>query len=392
MAKSTPAKPRIAFIYLGRRGSLGRFTLELAQAAAGSDQYEFEFIISSNNEIAEEFEKFDLTVTKIETFDRATPYNLFAGFFSARRALMEHFSKRRPLAVVTLMPHVWSPLLAPQIRKLGIKYLTVIHDVIPHPGDATAWMTRWLSRDAKHADLVITLSRAVAERILEKRLVEPARILPLFHPDLLFESSLANRELPRDRPLRLLFFGRIMKYKGLSLLIDAVEMLRKEGVNIDLGVAGSGEIGTDLERLERLGAEVINRWIPDTEIGSILARYDAMACSHIEASQSGVACTAFGNAMPVVAMPVGGIAEQVIDSKTGVLARRSTPLAFADATHRLAVMPGLYESISNYLTETANDRSMDRFLNEIVMDVETLHTDQLQDPAPAQPRSGELTR
>ena len=43
-------------------------------------------------------------------------------------------------------------------------------------------------------------------------------------------------------PLRVLFLGRIMAYKGLPLLIEAVEKLRTEGMPVSLGVAGEGDI------------------------------------------------------------------------------------------------------------------------------------------------------
>ena len=48
---------------------------------------------------------------------------------------------------------------------MGIKYATVIHDGGAHPGDKTAITTRWLLRDARAADLVITLSQAVARSL-----------------------------------------------------------------------------------------------------------------------------------------------------------------------------------------------------------------------------------
>ncbi len=76
--------------------------------------------------------------------------------------------------------------------------------------------------------------------------------------------------------------------------------------------------------------------------------------------------------MPVVAMPVGGIAEQVVDGKTGVLARRVSAQAFADAIRRLIVDGRTYASISQHLHESAPDRSMGRFLSEITKEVELL--------------------
>jgi glycosyltransferase involved in cell wall biosynthesis len=170
----------------------------------------------------------------------------------------------------------------------------------------------------------------------------------------------------REATCPLTFFDHLTKHKGLELLIEAVELLRSEGIEIKLGVAGSGNLGQNEQRLRALDAEVINRWISDDEVGSILARYDAMACSHVEASQSGVAATAFGNCMPVIAMPVGGISEQVIDGRTGVLSRRMSARAFADATYRLTSDEKLYESISRNLSNTGFDRSMERFLSDIL--------------------------
>jgi glycosyltransferase involved in cell wall biosynthesis len=322
--------------------------------------------------MAEEFRRQQLDVFQVPTIDRLTPWDVIGRYAAARRAILNRLASRKPDAVVTLMPHIWSPLMAPSIKRLGTKYLTVIHDAVPHKGDETAWLTAWLLRDARHADLIITLSRAVAERLIGQKTVESSRILPMFHPDLSYGASLANRQLDPMQPFRVLFFGRIMAYKGLPLLIDAVETLLKQGFSIKLGVAGSGPLGSLRRRLEAIGAEIDNRWIPDHEVGRYLARYDAMVCSHLEASQSGVAAAAFGSNMPVIAMPIGGLTEQVIDQKTGILARRMTAISLADAIQRLAVLPGLYDGISASLTASSQDRSMDRFLNELIDEIRAL--------------------
>ena len=303
---------RVMFLYLGRRGALGQFTLELADAVSRMEGVEAEFAISSSNKLGPRIALLDMPVLWLDTFEKATPFSVLRNFFPARRRLLEQLEQTRPAAVVALMPHVWTPVLARSIRRLGIHYVSVIHDVVPHPGDATGALTKWLRREARVADLVITLSRTVADRLLTIEHIPPERILPLFHPNLLFGSALANRVRDPKRPLKVLFFGRIMKYKGLPQLIEALEMLAAEGVHVHLGVAGEGNIAKEAPRLAALGAEIINRWVEEDEVGPLLARYDALVLSHIEASQSGVAATAHGNCMPVVGMPVGGISEQIM--------------------------------------------------------------------------------
>jgi glycosyltransferase involved in cell wall biosynthesis len=377
----TDPPTRVAFLYLGRRGALGRFVLELTAAATEFERVETTIAVSRANACTPKLMGITDRVLALDTFRRATPFAIVSSFLTVRGHLLNRLERERPSAVVTLMPHIWTPLLAPAIKSLGIRYVTVIHDAVSHPGDPTGMVTPWLVREARLADLVVTLSRTVADRLISARKAPPDRVLPLFHPDLTFGTPPFARTRQPGRPLRLLFFGRILPYKGLPLLIDAVEMLRSEGIIVELGVAGLGKIGADWRRLKALGAEVTNRWIEDDEIGPLLARYDAIALSHIEASQSGVAAAAFGNCMPVVGMPVGGIAEQVIDGRTGVMAHRANARSFADAVHRLAVDLPLYQRISRHLKETTLDRSMGRFVDELVAETITLDRPARRAPA-----------
>ncbi len=360
-----PDQASIAFVSLGRRGALCRVTLELARAANEVENLNAAYFVSSANELIDRFRRERLALFECDTFAAASPLAIARNFARTRLLLLDYVRLQRPLAVVTLMPHLWTPLLAPAVRRLGALYATVIHDAAAHPGDPPGLLNGWLRRDAVGADLVVTLSQAVAQQLFDRGRIERERILRLFHPDLAFNGPPAPRPYPQ-RPLRVLFLGRILPYKGLPVLVEAVELLRGAGVAVELGVVGAGDLGALAPRLAALGAEVINRWVADAEIGPILARYDALACSHVEASQSGPAAAAFGSAMPVVGMPVGGIAEQVADCATGVLARRASAPAFAEALHRLIADPALYERISGHLAATAEARSMRRFVGELV--------------------------
>lgn len=356
----------VLFLYLGRRGALGRFTLELAQAARRNPEIRATFAISRMNQIAPDFIGLGTPLLLLDTFEKTFSLAAAKNFLVLRRCLLDKIASDRPAAVVTLMPHVWTPLLARSIRSSGTKYVTVIHDAIAHPGDPTAVLTPWLRSEASLADVVVTLSRTVADQLLQMGRVSGRKLLPLFHPDLNYDGHPSPRERKPDVPFRVLFLGRILKYKGLSILVEAIELLQAQGVDVHLGVAGSGDIEDVRSRLAGIRAEIINRWLDDHEIAPLLARYDAVALSHVEASQSGVAATAFGNSVPVIGMPIGGIVEQVIDGKTGVLAKQPTVVAFADAIRRLAVDRALYAQLSSYLSATRHERSMDEFLQQLL--------------------------
>ncbi len=359
-------RPKIAFIYLGRSPAFSGFVLELAEAIKRRADVDALFIVADRTQLCAGLGDAGVAIEPVETFYQRNLAHVTFGFIGARRRILRLLGELRPAAVVTLMPHIWSPLLTPQIKRLGIRYSTIVHDAEPHPGDPTARVTRWLVTDARYADVVFTLSQAVKRQLAGQGTVHGGKLSQLFHPDLTSGGHAVRRKLDPSQPFRLLFFGRIMAYKGLDVLIDAVKILRAQGTRVDLGVAGVGNLEDLGGRLGEIGAEVANRWLPAEDVRDLLSRHDAMACSHVEASQSGVAALAFGNAMPVIAMPVGGIAEQVIDGQTGVMAGQVSATALAQAIKRIMEEPGLYEHINSNLMQTASERSMDRFLADML--------------------------
>lgn len=352
------------FLYLGSSGALGQFTRQMAQATRELGNIQATFAVARKGRATPSLSALTGDVLELRGCEGGSPFSVFGNYWAARCELLGRLARERPAVVIALMPHIWTSCLAAPIKRLGIRYVSIAHDACAHPGDATGIATPWLLRDAKKADMVLTLSQSVAERIIGSGHAAAERVVPLFHPDLTHGTARVRRRDPGS-PLRVLFFGRILRYKGLPLLVAAVEKLRAEGLDVRLGVAGHGSLGGLAGRLDALGAEVVNRWIEDDEIGPLLARYDAIALSHVAASQSGVAATAFGHSVPVVGTPVGGLVEQVVDGCTGVLAKRATVEAFADGIRKLATDVALYNAISANLNMTAGERSMARFVGNI---------------------------
>jgi glycosyltransferase involved in cell wall biosynthesis len=148
-----------------------------------------------------------------------------------------------------------------------------------------------------------------------------------------------------ERPLRLLFFGRMMDYKGLPLLVAALDELRTKGLMIDVTVAGEGDLQGKKQRLESLGVTVINRWLLEDELSKLLAAHDAVVLTHVEASQSGCAAAALGAGLPVITTPVGGLVEQIVHEVNGLVADRVDAAAIARQVTRMAKDPGLFRSL-----------------------------------------------
>lgn len=352
-------------IYWGRFGALPQLTLELAEASARlKTGVPTTISISKTNELFDRYASLGESIFPVTTY--SSPPNVFnaSAFLRLRDDLKRRLIKDGTRGCVTLMPHIWSPLVVPMVKRLGIRHTVIIHDADPHLGDRTALVNKWFLREARLADHVVTLTTSVAERLIEMNVVPRDKISVLFHPDLTYRRPSTDTQTISS-PLRVAFFGRILPYKGLSLFVKAMEILKSAGVAIDVGVFGAGSLGTQRDSLKRLNAEVLNGWIDPAQVGGILARHDVIVASHTKASQSGVIAAAHGAGVPVVAAPVGGLKEQIIPEVTGVIASDTTAEAIAAAVQRLAEDRNLLLRIQQGIKATRETRSIDRFLCEL---------------------------
>lgn len=137
-----------------------------------------------------------------------------------------------------------------------------------------------------------------------------------------------------------------MAYKGLDLLLAAWRDIQQRQPQAELMIAGAGDLTPYAQQFASLtGIICTNRWIDDAEIPRFFAAADAVVLPYREASQSGVTCQAYAAGLPIVATPVGGLVEQVIDGQTGILATDGSAGALAAALHRL-MEPTTYPALS----------------------------------------------
>jgi glycosyltransferase involved in cell wall biosynthesis len=130
----------------------------------------------------------------------------------------------------------------------------------------------------------------------------------------------------------ILFFGRISRYKGLEYLIEAFNLAKKEIQDIKLTIAGAGDLKLSLlSDYNDAGITIINRYIPNKELITLISEAKFIVCPYTDATQSGVIMTAFALCKPVVATKVGGLVEMITDGYTGLLVPPRDSSALANA-------------------------------------------------------------
>jgi glycosyltransferase involved in cell wall biosynthesis len=249
-------------------------------------------------------------------------------------------------AVYAVMDNPLDLLPTLLLRWSGVPVLGSAHDPDLHRGEEhpVIEFLMWL-RPQSYSGLM-TYSSSVATRVA-RRSPRPDRVFETVHAAYGMTDVPPPARQAVGTPVRVGFFGRLLRYKGLGRLAAAVRQLRDEGLCIQLAVYGSGNIDHELARaLHAVDAEVENRWIEDREIASIVSSCDIIALPYEEASQSGVVGYAMNAAVPVVVTPVGGLTEQVVDAGVGIAADDMTPKAFAQAIRRLCEERGTYAALS----------------------------------------------
>lgn len=146
------------------------------------------------------------------------------------------------------------------------------------------------------------------------------------------DSARAELGLAADAPVTLVF-GQLRADKGLGDVVQALERL--PALQLLIGGEDRGALAAVSERIAdpQLAGRVRVRegFLDMSEAAKLFAAADTVALPYPSASQSGVLLLAYGFHRPVVAYPVGGLAETVIDGETGWVCARPDVDALVDA-------------------------------------------------------------
>jgi glycosyltransferase involved in cell wall biosynthesis len=326
---------KAAVVYWGSKGGGPRQLLNLIDSLNDSDDGLF-FYISSNNELITEIESRPITNLEVNQL----PTKVFQVLLNFRlrnrtiKKMIEDFEKNEITRVYFLLPHPWDLSLAKRIIKQGgIEVWRGIHDVRRHPGDM--WPTGFTIQK------LITYSTSLVcfSEHIEKKLTKSGK--PLVRT-FLFEVNQEPKYMSSEGSV--LFVGRIRKYKGLDLLAKSWPLVSNPKKS--LTVAGKG---ADTPRLQQVGANIVDKWLSNSEIEDLIRNSKLVVLPYIEASQSGVIAIAHSLSTPVVVTPVGGLIDQVSIGKNGLIARTISPESLAEAIDQALLMDWKLEDEENPL-------------------------------------------
>lgn len=319
----------------GRRGAGPRIAVDLANALATLPDVSVQLSLSDQAEILHSHHA-PKDVLVVRTYQSAL--GLAARFLQAPFIITRLFLtllRNRPDVAICAMPAPLDVLMAHALRRAGVKVVTIVHDARAHPGDGYPLQMALQKALIGQSSLLVTFSQHVADVLSGDTICRRKPMLSLSHPP--FIGTDAPPPFTHGGRPRLLMFGRLLPYKGLDLLADALSQLEKP---VECRIIGKGPRSPELGRLASLaGVTVENRWVPEDELARLIAWADVLLLPYREASQSGVGAMAAAGGRYVIATRVGGLTEQFSENSQALLCDPNGPCIAAAITQLLAEPP-----------------------------------------------------
>ncbi|MDD1529835.1 hypothetical protein C7U92_06985 [Bradyrhizobium sp. WBOS7] len=334
---NSAATPRKVLIWhWGRRGGGVRYTYELVRELRKRPELELHMSLSRQGDIIADFDALGLPSHYVDTYTGVS-----SGILAllrvpiVRRRFWRYVREHNISVVVCTMSHLWNvPTLWRRPR--DVAYVFVLHDPKPHAGDDIAIRKWMLDTEIAASDGIIALTEYTQKSVItnnsfpaDRVWIAPLGVFP-------YAETRSPTSTPTGRPIQLLFFGRLLPYKGLDILLEAYKILKRQGKAVELRIIGPGDIEPYRAQLAELeDVFVDNRWIPEEDVGAVFEGIDIVVAPYRGASQSAVLATSGAAGIPAIVTPVGGLAEQVLHEQTGLVAAAPTPAALAAALSRL---------------------------------------------------------
>lgn len=257
--------------------------------------------------------------------------------------IMKYVSEIKPDFIHITVIH---PLILPILHFLKkiCPLAVTVHDVILHSDQNSFFLNLTTHIISKLADLNFVHGEKLKLELLKKGILE-SKILSIPHGDYSFFKQIQIKEI-HEQKNTILFFGRILKYKGIEYLIQAEPLIASKLPDLKIVIAGDGNFAPYEKMIvNKNNFEIINKYIPDEMVSELFQRASVVVLPYTEASQSGVVPIAYAFKKPVVVTDVGSLSECVINGITGFVIPSNNYEFLADSILKILTDHNLKETM-----------------------------------------------
>lgn len=337
---------RVLVVSLGRRGGINDYGWHMAKAL--SSRCDVATVTSADADNRERWSTLGTPFLEVPTFSDVK--SLLLSFLRFDRfARIRRFAREfAPDVIYYPGGHAWKPMLDLVLPR-SAKVVLTVHDPELHPGEDTIAHRILDASNRLRVDGYVLLNSFQKDGFVRRVGLPAEKVAVLPHGvfDDLVDARRPLDEIPGLEAVSglgadyALFVGRIQRYKGIDILLEAYASLSADTA-LPLVIAGEGEFSAEesalLSGLSARQVVVVNRWLSDTELASLVASARFVVLPYTTATQSGVIPLASSFGIPSIASDAGGIAEQVVDGESGLLFPSGDALTLAAVLERAFAM------------------------------------------------------
>ena len=177
--------------------------------------------------------------------------------------------------------------------------------------------------------------------------------LDKFHPG-------SSRELSGE--LKLLTVGRLSVTKRFEMLVEAVEILSKQGKNVRLTISGGGGLLDELRNLveQKKLTDIINLTgrIESEKMPDVYGAHDMFVSASMQEGMSNAMLEAMASGLPIITTRCEGVDELISDN--GIVVGKDSAEALAEAINNLAENKQAYSSMCALARRRAENFDWDK--------------------------------
>lgn len=230
-------------------------------------------------------------------------------------------------------------------KELGLPYLVTINNTdLNHFFKLRVLLRRRGVRILQEASAIVFIAepyrKAVFEKYIPKKLhtelMKKTYIIPFGMDDFWFENLAEAKPAPEEKKLRIFYAGDINANKNITLTVDAIKLLQKDGWDIQLFLAGKVHDDALLSQLTKesfvtylglLDREGLLEQYRSADIFAMPSHRDTFGLVYAEAMSQGT---------PVLYTRGQGFDEQFPDGEIGYAVSDSDPAELADRIVKIA--------------------------------------------------------
>lgn len=367
--KKSPLK--IGIVWFGSGSGAAHITYELAKSL--SKLHNCVIFLSNKGHDIRPWQNVTGKVVSTDTHGKDILSAIFSPITMTRKAksIARKISNENLDVVIEPMGSLMTPLVQRHINS-DIRWVSAIHDPTPHPDRwlIPTYMYRKIFKIRR--DIVIATSQYTYELLKE---VYPDTPIILkrqgYYLDQNFHLSTRLTTLEQGAS-KLLFFGRIEHYKGIDVLIDAFTNAKTRKDFLSLTIVGKGPISkTQASKIETAGIQLLNNYVSDEEIISLLDSHHILVLPYLSATQSGPAYVSIGRCMPCIASDAGALPEQILDGQNGVIVAAGSVADLTNAILKIAGDKRLPIAMAKaaHKIKTSGDYTWDSIAEKLINDI-----------------------